>query len=419
MSKLNYQPEKINKLLVTKESRIIINAICNYGGEIKFVGGCVRDALLNSQAKDIDLSTNLKPWQTIEALKEHNITFLDVGIKYGTITAVIGQNKYEITSLRKDIKCFGRHAEVLYTDNWEEDAFRRDFTINALYADTEGHIFDFSTGLIDLENKIVRFIGNAEKRIEEDALRILRFFRFSSLFQQYDLDHESLQACAKLSKNIVHLSGERIREEMFKILTSNNAEYIMQTMFNLGILAYIIPGEHLNISIITNLKSLSNELLKPIMPLVVLASIIRRSNEETIKFIKSRWIRANKEKLFIDKTFNFHLPNALNNDSLDPKFIFKAFGHEFFEELLIILWAENYELINSDHNISEYIKQVTEWSQLSLPINGQDLISMGMNKGSNIGVALKKCHDLWVDANFSLSKEDLINYVKKDLNLLS
>ncbi len=194
-----------------------------FGDEIRLVGGSVRDLLLEKKVNDFDFATRLLPQETTKILEKNKIKAVPTGVKFGTITAVVNGKNFEITTLRKDSETDGRHCSPEFVDDYFLDAARRDFTINALYLDSAGLITDYFDGISDLENKKVKFIGDANKRIEEDFLRILRFFRFSNEYAQ-DLDIEGLAACVKQKENLKKLSRERIRAEFLKMLMSAKKE---------------------------------------------------------------------------------------------------------------------------------------------------------------------------------------------------
>ncbi|MDD9336115.1 MAG: CCA tRNA nucleotidyltransferase [Wolbachia sp.] len=228
---------------IDHETNFIIEAIENSGGESRLVGGCVRDSILKRDVHDIDLATNLLPSQAIEALKLRNIKTIPTGLKHGTITAILNQRFFEITTLRHDVKCDGRHAEVRFTDNWQADASRRDFTFNALYVDKHGRIYDYFGGIEDLKARRLNFIENAEDRIKEDYLRILRAFRFHAKICVVDLSDKILAVCKKHSHKIYNLSGERIRDEIFKLLEYDNPVPTLKSMQKSDVLQKIIPKE--------------------------------------------------------------------------------------------------------------------------------------------------------------------------------
>ena len=223
-----------------KEAKIIFSYL-NIAGEeskVRFVGGCVRKALRGEFIDDIDLATSLEPEEVKQKLASKNIKVIDVGISHGTVTAILNNKKFEITTLRKDLSTDGRHANVEFMLDWEADASRRDFTINAIYADIEGRIFDPLNGKLDLKKGIVKFIGSPEERIQEDYLRILRYFRF---FIEYSLvDHEQsvIKSIKKNINGLNKISNERIFDELKKILKSKK----LYNLFSNNNLSEIILG---------------------------------------------------------------------------------------------------------------------------------------------------------------------------------
>ena len=213
--------DKTTKFLEnTKEAQIIFSHLNKIGEEsvIRFVGGCVRKSLSGEIIDDIDLATSLSPEEVKQKLTNNKIKVLDTGIKHGTVTAIINNKKFEITTLRKDVSSDGRHAEVYFNKNWNEDSLRRDFTINAIYADIEGRLFDPLNGINDLKNGKIKFIGSPEKRIQEDYLRILRYFRFFIQYSYIDHDQEVISSIKRNINGINKISNERIFDELQKIL---------------------------------------------------------------------------------------------------------------------------------------------------------------------------------------------------------
>ena len=204
-----------------KEAKIIFSYLNDIGKEskVRFVGGCVRKAICGENIDDIDLATSLEPDEVKKRLNREDIKVVDTGISHGTVTAILNKKKFEITTLRKDVSTDGRHANVEFTSNWEEDASRRDFTINAIYADIEGRIFDPLNGISDLQNGIIKFIGSSEQRIQEDYLRILRYFRFFTQYSKIDYDQNIIRSVKQYINGLNKISNERIFDELKKILT--------------------------------------------------------------------------------------------------------------------------------------------------------------------------------------------------------
>ena len=203
-----------------KEARTIFSHLNEIGKEnkVRFVGGCVRKAICGENINDIDLATSLEPNEVKERLNKEDIKVIDTGISHGTVTAILNKKKIEITTLRKDVSTDGRHANVEFTIDWKQDALRRDFTMNAIYADMEGRIFDPLNGILDLKNGEIKFIGTADERIQEDYLRILRYFRFFTQYSKTDHDQNVIRSIKKHINGLNKVSNERIFDELNRVL---------------------------------------------------------------------------------------------------------------------------------------------------------------------------------------------------------
>jgi poly(A) polymerase len=220
--------------------RALIAAFAAVGSPLRFVGGCVRDSLLDRPVKDIDAATPAIPPQVITLLEKSGIKAIPTGIAHGTVTAVIENKHVEITTLRRDAQCDGRHASVEFSDDWREDAARRDFTMNALYLSPQGELFDYFGGLDDARHGRVRFIGEPASRIREDGLRVLRFFRFYAWFGRGAPDAAALEACVAERGMIKRLSGERIQKEMLTLLAAPGPVPALRAMQETGVLAEVM-----------------------------------------------------------------------------------------------------------------------------------------------------------------------------------
>ena len=223
---LNYISKGIKDLTVNTPANKIFNAINNHSdtSEIRYVGGCLRKIIRREKVDDIDLATNLNPKEVISALKKNDINFYETGIEHGTITVIIEDHKFEITSLREDINTDGRHAKVKFSIDWKKDASRRDFSINSIYSDANGNLFDPFNGKKDLENGLIKFIGNPEERIKEDYLRILRYLRFFLIYSNHKHDQEILKILRKNITGISNLSKDRLFDELKKFIKSKVLE---------------------------------------------------------------------------------------------------------------------------------------------------------------------------------------------------
>ena len=225
------------------ETVAVLAALMSDGDVARFVGGCVRDAVAKRPVQDVDIAATGAPEKNIRLLEDAGVRVIPTGLSHGTVTAISNRRQFEVTTLRRDVETFGRHARIAFTDDWVEDARRRDFTINALYADADGKLFDPTGGLADLTRGRVRFVGRAATRIAEDRLRILRFFRFHAWFGRGRANRAALLACAAAAAGIRLLSGERIRQELFKLLSAPEPRPALRLMLRHGVLMQILPAD--------------------------------------------------------------------------------------------------------------------------------------------------------------------------------
>ncbi|WP_341813775.1 CCA tRNA nucleotidyltransferase [Wolbachia endosymbiont (group B) of Germaria angustata] len=403
---------------IDHETSVIIEAIEKFGGEARLVGGCVRDSILQRDIHDIDLATNLLPNQAVKALKLRNIKTIPTGLKHGTITAILNKRSFEITTLRHDVKCDGRHAKVEFTNDWQADASRRDFTFNALYADKYGHIYDYFGGIQDLKARKLNFIGNAEDRIKEDYLRILRAFRFHAKICIGDLSDEILDVCKKHSHMIQNLSGERIREEIFKLLECNDPAPTFKSMQKSDVLQKIIPKEVkceiLSSPLLINTKPLTKSsayghtpFLDPTIDALVKLALLLRTAEDRVSLGEevSKFLRlSNKQK----KKILFLLSNNIKTElsEKEQKKYISLFGKELYCDLMKICGIE------SGINVDEYISFAKMFNIPKFPLSGDDLITIDHQPGKNLGRNLELLRQHWEDSSYTLTKEELILYAK-------
>ena len=403
---------------IDHETSVIIEAIEKFGGEARLVGGCVRDSILQRDIHDIDLATNLLPNQAVKALKLRNIKTIPTGLKHGTITAILNKRSFEITTLRHDVKCDGRHAKVEFTNDWQADASRRDFTFNALYADKYGHIYDYFGGIQDLKARKLNFIGNAEDRIKEDYLRILRAFRFHAKICIGDLSDEILDVCKKHSHMIQNLSGERIREEIFKLLECNDPAPTLKSMQKSDVLQKIIPKEVkyeiLSSPLLINTKPPTKPsayghtpFLDPTIDALTKLALLIRTAEDRVSLGEevSKFLRlSNKQK----KKILFLLLNNIKielSEKEQKKYI-SLFGKELYCDLMKICGIE------SGINVDEYISFAKMFNIPKFPLSGDDLITIGHQPGKSLGRNLELLRQHWEDSSYTLTKEELILYAK-------
>ncbi|AHX04742.1 CCA tRNA nucleotidyltransferase [Ehrlichia japonica] len=381
---------------------LIINAIKKFQGDIRLVGGCVRDNLLKRQTIDIDFATTLLPTQIINSLVAANIKAIPTGIKHGTITAIVNNTAYEITTLRSDISCDGRHAEVKFTNNWQQDASRRDFTFNALYCDEKGIIYDYFSGLQDLEEKQLKFIGDPEIRIQEDYLRILRAFRFyASICSQNKLSDEIVYSCTQYSSCLNKLSRERIRDEFFKLLSCPNLSNTLKIMQKCHVLEKIIPFE-----VIPDI--MSSDILSDADPLIKLAALLRTNNNCSLDKIKISLCLSNHNHKILVSLLNNNLEFPLS--IIEQQKYINKLGKKMYCDLIRIRHAE---LNLNYHDLVQYIEYADQLTIPEFPISGKDLFNIGYQAGKNLGTTLKTIKDFWENSSYQLTKSQLLDYAKE------
>ena len=374
---------------------------------VRFVGGCVRKYLSGEKIDDIDAATILTTDQIKEKLKNTDLKIIDTGIKHGTVTVLSDSKKIELTTLRKDVKTDGRHAEIEYTDDWQLDSERRDFTMNAIYMDINGKIFDPQNGIVDLKNKNVKFIGDPQKRIEEDYLRIIRFIRFKVMYD-IQLEKTTIEAIKHNLTGIKKISKERILDELLKILELKSFLKINESDHLKEIFLMIFP-EFLYLNRLERLKKICkySNINKDLLLAVLL--IDDKNNDEyfshkynvsskikeTLKKLSSNLIEIKKNKNFFDK-------DLIRNVYF--------YGKEHLINLNIINFS-----INPKIKIDEFSKILNLVLKSNVPklhVNGEYLKRNGMKEGESLGKVLKKIESEWVNNNFEISNERIKDLIK-------
>lgn len=396
-----------SKLIKNKKILKLFRAVENHGGALRFVGGAVRDTLVGIEGFDLDLATDLSPEELVEACNENNIKTVPIGIKFGTVGVLIDNDVLEVTSLRKDVKTDGRHAEVEFTTDWEIDASRRDLTINAVYADEKGNVFDYYNGIDDLEKGIVRFIGSPSQRIKEDYLRILRFFRFFSIFSKTQIDKKALEACIENKDGLKSLSMERIRDELLKILLTPHTAETVKIMSDNDILGYVLP----QVKNIDCLKFLIDLVAaEKIMPCPIRRMFVLYNPDINLaENLATRLKFSKKQKNdFMDWAENkINLSDFADNAKL-AKIIYK-FGKDFVFNKLLIEQALQQTKLPNNQNIIDFINN---FNIPVFPLRGKDILESGNIEDNRlIGDILDKLEEKWIESNFSLTREDLLNEI--------
>ena len=341
--------------------------------ELRIVGGAVRDLALDKTPKDIDLATDATPDEMIAMLDKASIRHKPTGLEHGTITAILDNEPFEITTLRADTETDGRHAEVEFVRSWEEDAKRRDLTYNAMSMDMEGNVFDYFNGMDDLQDKVSNFVGDADERIKEDYLRILRYFRFQGRLSTPSWNEDTLKAISSNVKGLQNISAERIWQEMSKVLAGNNVANVLTHMTKSGVSKVI----GLSTNDLNKVKDKGN-------PIIALAQMGNTTD------IAKRWRLSNNEAVLLD----FLVKNK--NNSLDQKKVEDMIADGIDKNLISALVTIQGKDLNVDAKVPDF------------PITGADLIAKGMNPGPQMGAKLNLLKQQWKQSNFTATKDDLL-----------
>ena len=395
-------------------TRAVVEALTADGADVRFVGGCVRDALLGRESADIDIGTPDPPERVIALLKDAGIETRTVprGIEHGTVTALAGGNRYEITTLRRDERTDGRHAEVAFTDDWREDASRRDFTINAMSLSPDGALHDYFSGQADLEAGRVRFVGDPATRIAEDHLRLLRFFRFFACYGRGAPDAAALAACADAAHTIPlfsneatdtmpRVSYERVQSEFMKLLSAPDPTSSVQAMWDTGVLARLLP-ETRRVEPLARLVSIENQVAEP-DPIRRLAALnIDTHDDNSASSVDNRlvagiWLRTGVDagRLFSIASQATSLP--ANLDSRGHRILVYRLGPARFRDVVLLAWARDAE---NEIAWQTMLKMADEWEPPTLPVRGVDVLARNVEAGPKVGRLLEAVEDWWIERDF-------------------
>jgi poly(A) polymerase len=368
------------------------------GEEARVVGGAVRNALLGLEVKEVDLATTAVPDVVVKRVTAAGMHAVPTGIEHGTVTVVINEKPFEVTTLRRDVETDGRHAVVKFGRDWQADALRRDFTINAMSADRDGQVFDFTGGMKDIEARHVRFIGDPAARIREDYLRVLRFFRFHAAYSDGGLpDMAGLAACIRAREQLVSLSRERVRSELLKLLLAQHATPTLATMSETGILVDVLAGVPWLASFSNIAKAEADYDLEPdaARRLAALAVRVREDGER----LRERLRLTNDET------------RRLRTMAEQWRQIAPAMGPVARRAVLYRVGADNYRdrvllaLSRADDKTdeagwSELYALPDEWAVPKCPFTAQHFIDKGVKKGPALGSILARAETSWIESGF-------------------
>ena len=409
---LDYISQNIKKITQETSAYKIFEAINNFNetSEVRYVGGCIRKIIKKEQVDDIDLATNLIPSEVCDALKKNNINFYETGIDHGTITAIIGDQKYEITSLRKDVSTDGRHAKVQYSLDWKEDSNRRDFSINAIYSDKDGNLFDPHNGKKDLENGSVKFIGNADKRIQEDYLRILRYLRF---FLNYSLNKHEREIYKTIKRNIggiSKLSSERLIEELKKLTKSSGFVRLFKDKESLELIEIIFP-QLKNLQIFKKLNPYAQKNLSTV-DFTFLISLFIIDGTDNADYFLYKFKVSKKDQKRIKIIDDFY-KQKVNINNFTEKNLNKVF---YFDGRQAVIDIINFKLFISKKLEKKLIKLLDIYKSKTLPMLpvGANILMSKYNipEGKVLGNKLKKIEETWVQNGFQISDKQVQKIAK-------
>ena len=363
-------------------------------GQTRFVGGSIRDTLLGLEVSDIDLATRLEPEEVMNRLRKAKIRAVPTGIAHGTVTAVLGEGPVEVTTLRRDVSTDGRRATIAYTEDWKEDAARRDFTINALSADPEtSELFDYFEGLADLDARRVRFIGDPLTRIAEDHLRILRFFRFHARFGAGEPDSAALEACAARANDLMALSRERIADELLKLLGLPDPTATVALMVRQRILAPVLPeiGEEgvARLAALVEREAASQE---PPEALRRLAALLP-ADPELATSIAARLRLSNKSAKRLASA-----AGRRRDDGSEPRHLAYRIGIEEAVDRLLLGSQQPGETAAG-------VARLRSWQKPRFPLRGGDIIAMGLAPGPVVARTLQSIEREWIAQGFPAEEE--------------
>jgi poly(A) polymerase len=393
------------KWLAEPETRMIVAALDRGAASvpaIRFVGGCVRNTLLKTTVEDIDIATIHSPQKVMELASVAGLKAVSTGLSHGTVTVIANGKPFEVTTLRVDVATDGRRAEVAFTEDWAGDARRRDFTMNAIYADALGTLFDPVSGIADLEARRVRFIGGARARIREDYLRILRFFRFHAWYGGGALDAEGLAACAAEKEGLKQLSAERIQKELLRLLEAPDPLSALEAMRDVGILAIVLPeatefdtlrgllGVETRLETSDALRRLAM-LLSSAAPTPELVSRLRLSNED-------------RDRLAQMKRNAVALPSDMSEREL--RRLLYLGGKRTVTDHIVMSWARR----GPENGIARWtrlLESVEDYERPKLPITGDDALAASLS-GAKIGEALAAVERWWMDNDFKPDRDEAL-----------
>lgn len=376
----------------------VVAALDCHGEEARVVGGAVRNALLGMPHGDIDVATTAPPDEVIRRAQDAGFKVAPTGIEHGTVTVVVDDTPVEVTTLREDVETFGRKAVVKFGRDWRADAERRDFTMNALSASRDGVVYDYVGGLADLDARRVRFIGDPGRRIAEDYLRILRFFRFHAAYGHGAADPAGLLACIVGRAGLAHLSRERVRMELMKLLVTPAAAPTLSVMADAGLLLLVFAGvpQVKHVAAMTLAEEACGLVADPLRRLAALAVLISEDAERLWQ--RLRLTNAEHERLLSMAEGWWRI--APHADDTGARALLYRLGPRHFTDRVLLAWARSGA--GADQAWTDLAMLPQQWTAPEFPLRAADLMARGVPKGPALGAALRVAEDAWIMAGFPM-----------------
>lgn len=402
--------------MTASETREVVAALTADGADVRFVGGCVRDAVIGRPVRDVDIATHDPPEQVMRLLERAGITAVPTGLKHGTVTAVVGASHFEITTLRRDVETFGRHATVEFTNDWAADAARRDLTMNALFCAPDGRLYDPFGGLADLRARRVRFVGDARTRIREDVLRLLRFFRFYAHYGTPPPDPEALAAARELAPLLPTLSGERVCGETLKLLAAPDPAAVLALMRDDDVLGHFLPEG----SAIARLGAMVT--VEGVVParLVPAADPIRRlaalidGGAPSAEAVALRLRLSNAERERLLALSGGPWPVADLDPAARRRLLYRL-GAERFRDAALYAWADALSrgATVARRDSDDWIDLVAtiESALPDFPLRGRDALDLGLAPGPEVGRLIAAVESWWIDGDFRAGRDACLDHL--------
>ncbi len=385
-------------------TRAVTEALSAEGATVRFVGGCVRDAVLGRDVKDVDIATADPPETVTRLLEAAGLKAVPTGIAHGTVTAVADGTPFEVTTLRHDVETDGRHATVVFTDDWVADAARRDFTLNALYCDADGTLYDPVGGIEDARRGRVRFVGDARARIEEDALRLLRFFRFHAHYGRGEADATALAACRELAPLLANLSGERLRDETLKLLAAPAPAPVVALMIEEGVLGHVLP-EVAGVGALAGLCAIEGDAADPLRRLACLLRDGQGGTERTAERLRLSKVDTKRLAALATPAVAIAADDSVR---VQRRALYRV-GRALFVDLVTMAWAA---APGDAGAIRAMLATAAAWEDPALPVKGADVAALGVPVGPEVGRRLTAVEAWWQDGDYRADRAETLERLK-------